>query len=106
MKSRARYHVYSTRAQASGNPALENVASMEADFHREAEKDWRAMIRQWALPLSKFERQALVAILLRAKQRAQRDVRVIFDDQTTTLALAEYFASFKPEDLIPPSGSS
>ncbi len=105
MKCRARHHVYSTRATESGNPALANIAGLEEQILREAERDWRSALQRWALG-SRHERSTLLAVLGAAKAKARQDVRVVFDDPVTTELLAKFFETLQPEALIPAEGAS
>jgi hypothetical protein len=105
MKSRARHHVYSERAAASGNPALRNMTWLEGEILREVEKDWRTIISCWQ-GMTAYERQVLVAILRLAKNRAIREAAEFFDDQTTKESLLRFFESFQAADLIPTEGAS
>lgn len=105
MKSRARHFVYSERAKETGNPALGNIAALETQILHEAERDWRSTLRSWALA-SRHERTALLSAIHRAKERAEQDVRVAFDDPITCEQLAEFFESLKPEEMIPAQGAS
>lgn len=105
MKCRARHAVYSERAHSSGNEALGTIAALEGEIVREAERDWRTLLGHWRHP-DKYERQAIVAILTRAKERAKLWAHVEFDDKVTTESLNKFFDSFKPEDLIPAEGAS
>lgn len=102
IKSRARHFIYSERARTTHNSALENIAALEGELVREAERAWRLAIAQG----QHADRRALTTILTRAKNRARREVRVAFDDSTTTESLAKFFDSFQPEDLIPTEGTS
>ena len=105
MKSRARHHVYSERTEASGNPALRNMAWLEGEILHEVEKDWRTTLSYWK-GMTGYERQALVSILRLAKTRAIKEAAEFFDDQTTKESLQQFFESFRPEDLIPTPGAS
>ena len=105
MKNQARYTVYSERAASSGNPALKNMADLEVDLLSRSQRSWRTTLGLWT-GMTMYERQALVAILIRAKTRARREVAMFFDDQTTKEALGRFFDSFDPEDLIPRKGAS
>lgn len=104
MKSRARYRVYLERAHLTHNPALEHVAELESEIMHEAERSWRSAMSFWRK--AQLDPMALFVMLRRAKERAQREVCVAFDDQITTESLAKFFESFKPEDLIPSEGAS
>ena len=105
MKSRARHFVYSERTETSGNPALRNMTWLEEQILREVEKDWRTVIATWR-GMTNYDRQVLLSILRVAKARAVKEAAEFFDDQTTKEALARFFESFRPEDLIPTEGAS
>jgi hypothetical protein len=105
MKCQARHYVYAERAGATGNPALRNMLVLEDELLRNAEADWREIMPLWR-GCTVYERQALVAILIKAMSRARRDACAIFDDRITGEALLRYFDTFSPEDLIPSEDAS
>jgi hypothetical protein len=105
MKGQARHFVYSERAKSSGNLALQNMVWLEEEILRLTESEWRETIACWR-GCSIYERQALDAILIRAKDRARREVVMDFDDRITEEALLRFFESFEPGGIIPSEGAS
>lgn len=99
MKCRARHGAYAERALATGNPALSYVALLEAELLREAERDWRVILQHWLLRVPS-DHQRLLALLQLARDKAQREVCAVFDDQITTESLTTFFGVLKPESLI------
>lgn len=96
MRCRARYSVYSERADSTGNPALRNIAVLEEGILREAERDWQSMHR-W-LPL---DLDALLTVLERAKEKAKQEVCVAgIDDKITTEALAKHLDDLEVYTLL------